>query len=123
MLNKNPRDQFPDRKEIVGVYMAREMEVDVDDLVEKIARKIVDAGMEAPAILALESARPLSFIGSQLGRVMIAPWFGIFGWDAMTKADSYMEVFEDRENVKKLVRKIEELAGISDRLEKKRKGK
>ncbi len=89
--------------------------VNVDELVEKIAKKVVEIGMEAPAVLALESARPLSFIGSQLGRAMIAPWFGIFGWGAMMKADNYMEVFEDKENVKKLVRRIEELAGISDR--------
>lgn len=89
--------------------------VNVDELIEKIAKKVVDIGMEAPAILALETARPLSFIGSQMGRAMIAPWFGIFGWDAMTKADNIMEVFEDKMNVKKLVRRIEELAGISDR--------
>ncbi len=89
--------------------------VNVDELVEKIAKKVVEIGMEAPAVLALESARPLSFIGSQLGRAMIAPWFGIFGWGAMMKADNYMEVFEDKENVKKLVQRIEELAGISDR--------
>ena len=89
--------------------------VNVDELIEKIANKVVEIGMEAPAILALETARPLSFIGSQMGRAMIAPWFGIFGWDAMTKADNYMEVFEDKKNVEKLVRRIEELAGISDR--------
>jgi hypothetical protein len=90
-------------------------DVDIDDLIEKIARKIVDAGMEAPALLTLAGAKPLSFIGSQMGRAMIAPWFGIFGWDAMTKADSIMAVFEDRENVTKLIKKIEEMAGISDR--------
>jgi len=33
----------------------------------------------------------------------------------MNKADNYMEVFEDKMNVKKLVQRIEELAGISDR--------
>jgi len=89
--------------------------VNVDELIEKIANKVVDIGMEAPAILALETARPLSFLGSQMGRAMIAPWFGVFGWDVMNKADNYMEVFEDKMNVKKLVRRIEELAGISDR--------
>ncbi len=89
--------------------------VNVDELVEKIANKVVEIGMEAPAILALETARPLSFIGSQMGRALIAPWFGVFGWGAMMKADNYMEVFEDKENVKKLVQRIEELAGISDR--------
>ena len=96
--------------------MAQDTEpVNVDELVEKIAKKVVEIGMEAPAILTLRSATPLSFIGSQMGRAMVVPWFGIFGWDAMTKADIYMEVFENRKNVEKLVRRIEELAGISDR--------
>ena len=99
----------------MGHLMAQETEIDVDELIQKIAKRIVDAKMEAPAILALEAARPLSTIGSQLGRVMIAPWFGIFGWDAMTKADNYMALLEDKNNVKKLVQKIEDLAGISDR--------
>ena len=107
----------PDRKEDRwDSILDQEAEpVNVDELVEKIAKKVVEIGMEAPAILALETARPLSFIGSQMGRAMIAPWFGIFGWSAMTKADNYMEVFENKENVKKLIRRIEELTGISDR--------
>lgn len=91
---------------------------EANDFIEKIAKKVVEIGMEAPAILALETARPLSFIGSQMGRALIAPWFGIFGWDAMTKADNYMEVFEDRKNVEKLVHRIEDLAGISNRSKK-----
>jgi hypothetical protein len=48
---------------------------------------------------------------------MVAPWFGIFGWDTMNKVDNYMALFEDKNNVKKLVQKIEDLAGISDRSE------
>jgi hypothetical protein len=103
--------------------MAQETNIDLDELIDKVAKRIVEAGMEAPAILALEGARPLATMGSQMGRVMIAPWFGIFGWDAMTKADNYMALFEDKNNVKKLVQKIEDLAGISNRSEKKRKGK
>jgi hypothetical protein len=117
MLNKNREIPKSDRKEVRwdSILDQDTKPVDVDELVEKIAKKVVEIGMEAPAILALETARPLSFIGSQMGRAMIVPWFGVFGWGVMTKADNYMEVFEDRENVKKLVRRIEELAGISDR--------
>jgi len=88
-----------------------------DGMIDKIAKRIVDAGMEAPAILTLETYKPLNWISSQMGRVMIAPWFGVLGWDAMHKADAYMAIFEDRENVEKLIRRIEELAGISDRSE------
>ncbi len=88
---------------------------ETDEVIEKIAKKIVEAKMETPAILTLEAMRPLSRISSQMGRVFVAPWLGIFGWDTMEKADRYMAMFEDRENVKKLVKKIKELADISDR--------
>lgn len=88
---------------------------EVDDVIEKVARRIVDTKMEAAAILALEGMTPLSRISSQMGRIMIAPWFGIFGWDAMQKADRYMAMFEDRENVKRLIKRIEELAEFPDR--------
>ena len=88
-----------------------------ESMIDKIAKKIVDAGLEAPAILTLETHKPLSWFGSQMGRVMIAPWFGVLGWNTMHKADAYMAIFEDRENVEKLIRRIEELAGISDRSE------
>jgi hypothetical protein len=77
----------------------------------------VEAKMEAPAILALESMKPLSWIGSQMGRIMVAPWLGVFGFDTMEKADMWMTIFEDRANVTKLVNKIEELARISDQSE------
>lgn len=88
---------------------------EAEEMIDKIARKIVEAGMETPAILTLETSKPMSWIGSQIGRVMIAPWFGVLGWDAMHKADAYMAIFEDRKNVEKLISRIEELAGISDR--------
>jgi hypothetical protein len=87
-------------------------------MIDNIAKKVVAAGMETPAILTLQTSKPLSWIGGHMGRVMIAPWFGVFGWDAMHKADAYMALFEDRNNVEKLICRIEELAGISDRLKK-----
>jgi glycogen debranching enzyme len=96
--------------------IAHEVEPDdVDEVIEKVARKIVEAKMETVAILSLEMMRPLSRISSQMGRIMVAPWFGIFGWDTMEKADMYMAVFEDRENVKRLIMRIEELAGEKGR--------
>jgi hypothetical protein len=95
---------------------------EVDKMIEKIAKKVVDAGMETPAIITLQTSKPLSWIGGHMGRIMIAPWFGVLGWDAMHRADAYMALFEDRSNVEKLIQRIEELAGISDRSEKERKG-
>ena len=38
---------------------------------ERIAREVVERGMETPAIILLESAVPLSFLGSQ---AVVAAW-------------------------------------------------
>jgi len=74
--------------------------------------------METPAILALETMKPLSWIGSQMGRIFLTPWAGIFGYSAMEKTDRYMMIFEKRENVDRLIKRIEDLSGISDRSKK-----
>lgn len=37
-----------------------------ENLINRLARRIADAGMTAPAILFLEAYKPLSFLGAQL---------------------------------------------------------
>ena len=44
---------------------------DDDALVERVARFVVDRRLTAPALLALETGRPLTFLGSQ-----VAAFFG-----------------------------------------------
>lgn len=80
---------------------AREREV-----LEKFAQKIARRGMCAPAIFVFESIQPLAFVAGQalafiepLLRVMFeAPDYAVF-----------REAIEDRENVRWLVDRLEEL--------------
>jgi len=88
-----------------------------EELIRKIAETIVKYGMGTPAILFLETYKPLTYIGSQLGIVYLSwvlPLFGDLGYDALA-------LFEKRENVERIIRTIEELMKEEDLKEKEEK--
>ncbi len=74
-------------------------------LLEKLAQEIVDRRLAVPAILFLETVKPLSFLGSQ-ALIFIEPIVqSIFSFK------SYREVtlmMENRENVELLMQEIEQ---------------
>lgn len=74
-------------------------------LIEKLAQEIVDRRLAVPAILFLETVKPLSFLGSQ-ALIFIEPIVqSIFSFK------SYREVtlmMENRENVELLMQEIEQ---------------
>jgi hypothetical protein len=77
-----------------------------EELLGRIARKVVDLRLTPVAIILLESSKPLSFVGSQL-MVFFQPII-----TAVFPLRSYDEVaalFEERENVEALIRQIERL--------------
>jgi hypothetical protein len=76
------------------------------EVMDRFARKIIDWRMTAPAILFLESAKPLSFLGNQ-ALVFFQPMVqAIFNFKTY---DEVVEILEDRDNLEYLLRKIEEL--------------
>ncbi len=83
------------------------------EVMDRFARKIVDRRMTAPAILFLESAKPLSFLGNQ-AMVFFQPIVqSIFRFKTY---DDVMEILEDRDNVEYLLARIEELeAEVSEK--------
>ena len=74
------------------------------ELIGKIAKKVVDMRMVVPAILFLESVKPLSFIGSQV-MVFFQPFFRAFF--SVREYDEIAVILEDRENVERLILAIE----------------
>ena len=86
---------------------------DFDPLIEKIARKVVERRLEAPALIFLESVKPLAFLGNQL-LVFLNPLVSL----VVTSGDYYrfVRMIESRENVEKLLVAIEtESAAEADR--------
>jgi hypothetical protein len=76
------------------------------EILDRFARKVVERRLSAPAILFLESTKPLSFLGNQT-MVFFQPIVqSIFTFKSY---DDIMALLEDRENVERLLRRIEEL--------------
>lgn len=75
-------------------------------LIDNIAKVIVDKGLEAPAIMFLETAKPLSFIASQLAIVVLGPFLRLFEMEG----PRYTGLFMKKENVSRIVERIDELA-------------
>jgi len=81
-------------------------EEDEEKLIGNIARTVVDYGLEAPAIMFLEIARPLSFIASQLAIVVLGP----LQWLFELEGPKYTGLFMKRENVGRIIDRIEDLS-------------
>lgn len=75
-------------------------------LINNIAKVVVDKGLEAPAIMFLEVARPLSFIASQLAMVALGPLQWLFEFEG----PKYTGLFMNKENVSRIIDRIEELS-------------
>ncbi len=76
-------------------------------LFEKLANFVVKRKMTAPAILFLESTKPLNFIGSQF-LVVMGPLVKIFF--NVKEYDQIVTLMEKRENVETLICTIEKAA-------------
>lgn len=92
---------------------------EVDKVLGRIAGKIVDHELELFARFLLAMSWPLAFIGGQMGRVFLSPYLFIFG-DKENDVSKKIFIFEKKENIFKLIDKIDGLTEKRDE-EKKRK--
>ena len=66
----------------------------------------MDKGLEAPAIMFLEVTRPFSFIASQLAIVALGP----LQWLFELEGPKYTGLFMKKENVNRIIERIEALS-------------
>ncbi len=79
-------------------------------ILDKLARKVARWQMGVPAIMFLETIKPLSFIGSQV-LVFLDPLVkSIFN---LSEYNEYIKLMEDRKNVELLIGKIEDISSQS----------
>ena len=76
------------------------------ELIETVARAVVARGMTVPAILVLESSKPLSFLGSQALH-FLEPFVRALMDSA--RFTLFAKALEDRENIERLLVRIEAL--------------
>ncbi len=84
-------------------------------IIEKVGRKVVERGMSVPAIVFLESVKPLNFIGSQalvFFEPIVQTIFNIRDYDTFRSA------LEKRPSIELLIQKIEAFESESQVREK-----
>jgi len=77
-----------------------------EEILSKIAQKVVDLKLAPVAIVMLESSKPLSFVGSQLMVFLQPVVTSIFPFH---QYDEVAALLEDRANVEALIQRIEKL--------------
>ncbi len=79
-----------------------------EELIEKISHIIVRSGMGTAALLYLESYKPLSFVGGQLGLFFASPILPFLGrWGEL--GTDLMMLISKRENVERIIVRVREL--------------
>lgn len=79
-------------------------------MVDQICKEVMNRRLEIIAIAFLESIKPVSFIGSQLALVFVAPLMSAF----TNLGIDYIKFFENKANVEALLRRIEAETRIKD---------
>lgn len=87
---------------------------DEEEMIRKAAEKIHEYGMDLAAVLFLQSYKPLAYIGGQMGRFMIFPFFYMLGGNITQGAEKFFMIFENRDNVEKLIKLLEKKLNEKD---------
>jgi ABC-type Zn2+ transport system substrate-binding protein/surface adhesin len=94
-----------------GLYSEIEITPELEEeYIEKVAQKIHEYEMETAAILFLESSKPLVWVGGEMGRFFITPFVPILSDKWGETSEKFFRVFEKRENIEKLMNRLEQLA-------------
>lgn len=83
---------------------------ETDQIIEWTALELYKYGMETAAILFLESLKPISRYGSSMGQLFLTPILPFFGDNVTMKGEKAFRVFQEHENVEKLIKRLEDLA-------------
>ncbi len=92
-----------------------------EELIQKIAEHVHKHKLEDLASIVLETAQPLSFIGTQMGRFFLSPFLPVLGDRLEASSEKILHVFEKRKNFERLIQRIEQLKQEENRKEKERK--
>jgi DNA repair photolyase len=86
-----------------------------EEVLDKVAKKVVEKRMTVPALMFIESVKPLNFIGSQV-MVFFEPIVqSLFDFRSYT---IFREAIESRDNVELLMQKIEKYDARSVKFER-----
>lgn len=86
---------------------------------EKILRKIAETihkyRMDVVAILTIETMKPMTYFGAQMGRFLLSPYLPALGENAGISGEKLFQILEKHDNSEKLIQMIEELVEEDER--------
>lgn len=80
-----------------------------EEIIKRVAYKINEYGMNAAAIMMLQTFKPMAYISGQTGRFFISPILYGLGEKISVQAEKLFIVFENRDNIEKLIRMLEQM--------------
>ena len=80
-------------------------DVDHSELIKEVAGKIVCRRMTAPAILLIESLKPINRLAGQ-ATLVVSPFIALFV--SYEKIEQFCDMLQDRENIEKLLNEIKD---------------
>lgn len=80
-----------------------------EEMIKRAAELIQTYDMDLVAIMMLETARPLVFVGGTLGRAFSSPFFMMLGDKLADEGNKFFATFDKRENVDKLITLIKKM--------------
>ena len=93
------------------------------EIIQKIAKTIHKHGFDLVAILVIESVRPLTFIGAQMGRLFLSPFLPVISKDVGISGEKFFQIMEKRENVERLIQAVKKLTQEEEERKKAEKAK
>src|SRR5262245_31551649 len=82
-----------------------------EEILDRLAAKVVEWKMSVPAVLFLESVKPLNYVGSQV-LIFFSPLVNsIF---TVRDYDELAALLEERTSIERLLRRIEEREGVDE---------
>jgi hypothetical protein len=98
-----------------GLYYDVEITPELEtEFIEKVAKAIHEREMDTAAILLLESSKPLVWVGGEMGRFFITPFVPIISDKWGVTSEKFFLVFEKRENIERLLKRLEELSQLDE---------
>ena len=107
--NTSPQNRFKDWWNHAFAVSPPEQAITEDDeiLAKKVATFIVNRKLSAPAIMLLETGRPLNYIGSQF-LVFLSPFISII-FSNSKEFDRFTQLIEKRDSIPCIIKHIETL--------------
>jgi len=96
------------------MFLEKPTESEENEAIEKTAIKIANSEWSNLIVMLLRTFRPLFYIGGELATFFLAPLLILFE----DKGFKLIDTFEKRENIEKLIAKIEELENKAESAKK-----